>query len=252
MFSYSDGVAIAKTAKPKQKIIGLVSEFDSVKKTKTIADIESESKITPLPNTEKRFSEYIAAPSGGGKTYLATGLIKEYANVYPDKLVYVFSRGDIDDDPAFNDIECTQIPINEDLLENQLDIVEMAKESGNGCVFVFDDCGTISDCALRKEVERIICDILEVGRKYDVNIIVTNHLIIPNERKFARTIMNELTVLTIYPKCGSVQQITHALKTYWGLNKNQIQKILELDSRWVRISKGYPQYVLYEYGAYIL
>ena len=81
---------------------------------------------------------------------------------------------------------------------------------------------------------------------------ITNHLIIPNEKKFARTVLNEIQYLTIFPKSGSSQQIRYVLKTYFGFKDKQITKILNLDSRWVRISKSYPMYILYDKGAYIM
>lgn len=247
-----DGTPIAKTEKPKPVIISVVDNFDGKKKKGQMKEIETEKKIIPVPDITKRFTEYIAGPSGSGKSYMTANLADQYKNVYPHKPIYIFSRGDIEDDPAFSNLEYVQIPINEELLDNPIDIVEMAQETEDGCLFIFDDCGTIHDDKLRKAVEKLIVDILEVGRKYDVNIIVTNHLIIPNERKFARTIMNELSIMTIYPRCGSAQQIAYVLKTYWGLDKKKIAHILALNSRWVRISKTYPQYVLHEHGAYFL
>lgn len=253
-----EGIPIGKihinnNKKKKYQILEYVDEFGiSDKKIKSFKEYKTNNKIIPVPDAYKRFCEYIAGASGSGKSYLASMLIDEYYNLYPDKDIYIFSRGDMADDPAFDDIDYIQIPIDNDLLDNPIDIVKIAQDSGKGCVFLFDDCGTISDKVLHTEVHRIICDILEVGRKYDVNIIVTNHLVNPNEKTFGRTIMNELTVLTIYPKCGSVKQIRYCLSNYWGLDKKQIDTILKLNSRWVRISKSYPQYVLYEHGAYIL
>jgi hypothetical protein len=93
---------------------------------------------------------------------------------------------------------------------------------------------------------------MEVGRKLNCNMIITNHLVIPNEKKFARTLLNEINMISLFPKSGSSQQIKYALKTYWGMNNKQIDKILDLKSRWVIISKTYPQYVLYENGCFIL
>jgi hypothetical protein len=64
--------------------------------------------------------------------------------------------------------------------------------------------------------------------------------------------MNEMQSMTVFPKSGSAQQIKYALKTYFGLDKNQIENIINLPSRWVTIFKGFPQTVMYENGAFIL
>jgi len=119
-------------------------------------------------------------------------------------------------------------------------------------LILFDDTNTVQADKVRKSIGKLINDILEVGRKLNITIVLTNHLVIPNERKESRVIMNEIQSLTVFPKSGSSQQIMYALKTYFGLNKDQIQEILELPSRSVTIYKSYPQYVVYEKGCYIL
>ena len=90
---------------------------------------------------------------------------------------------------------------------------------------------------------------MKVGIKLNCNMIVTSHLVVPNEKKIARTVLNEMHSLTVFPEIGQCQQIKYALKTYFGMNNNQIDKILSTKSRWVRISKTYPQYVVHSGGA---
>jgi len=206
--------------------------------------------IIPLPDFGQRFNEYIAGPSGSGKTTMGVLLATEFQKAFPQKKIFVFSRTEAKKDPAYKNLKIKQIFIDEDLLTNPIDITK--EVSQKGCLIIFDDCGTIRDDKIRKEVEKLMCDSMEVGRKLDVNMIITNHLVIPNEKKFARTLFNELTTFLFFPKSGSSQQIMYSLQTYFGLSKSQILKILQLDSRWVRISKGYPNYILYSHGALIL
>jgi hypothetical protein len=95
-------------------------------------------------------------------------------------------------------------------------------------------------------------DIMEIGRKLNIWLVITNHLVIPNEKKMARTIMNEMHSMTVFPKSGSAQQIRYALKTYFGLTNKQIDEIIKMPSRWITVYKSYPQYVLYDKGSFIL
>lgn len=207
-------------------------------------------KLIPLPNFEERFVEYISGPSGSGKSTMASKIAQEFKNMYPQKPIYIFSRTDAKDDPAFRNLRPIQIKIDESMIENPIDIAHEVTEGG--CLMIFDDCNTIHNEKVKKEVDKLMSDAMEVGRKLNCNIIITNHLVIPNEKKFARTMLNEMNMLTVFPKSGSAQQIKYALKTYYGLSNKQIDKILESPGRWVRISKNYPQYVLNEQGAYIL
>jgi hypothetical protein len=206
-------------------------------------------KISPLLDPNERSVSYIAGPSGSGKTSYAVNLIKNYAKIHPKKTFYLFSRTDYKTDPAYNGLRANQILIDDNLINDPVDITVELKSGG---IVLFDDCNTIQNDNIKKAVDKLMSDIMEVGRKLDITIIITNHLVIPNEKKIARTIMNELQSLTCFPKSGSSQQIEYALKKYFGLNNKQIKIILELPSRWVTISKTYPLYVLYETGCFIL
>lgn len=185
-------------------------------------ELTEDSKLKPLMNMVDRGVYYIAGPSGSGKSTYASSLIKDYIKMYPDTEFYLFSRTDAKNDPAFNGMKINQIRIDDSLLDNPIDI---EKELGERSLLFFDDCGTIQNDKLKHYIEHLMSDIMEVGRKLHINIVITNHLVIPNERKFARTVLNELQYLTFFPKSGSSQQISYALKTYFGLSKRQINTI---------------------------
>ncbi len=206
-------------------------------------------KLIPLPDLTERFVDYVAGPSGSGKSTIAGGLAHEFKALFPKKPIYIFSRTDANKDPAYAKLKPIQISIDETLLEDPMDITQEITEGG--ALIIFDDCNTIPNDKLRKEVEKLMADAMEVGRKLNCNMIITSHLVVPNEKKLARTILNEMHTLTVFPKSGSSQQIKYALKTYFGMNNKQIEKVLDTKSRWVRISKSYPQYVLSSGGAYI-
>ncbi len=212
---------------------------------------EIKASMQPLMNTDssdKRVVEYIAGPSGVGKTTIAIELIKNYLKVFPKTPFYLFSRTPWREDPAYRELE--REPIQIILDESNVDD-DITSKFPHGSLIFFDDVTTIAEKIIKNKIEHLIRDILEVGRKLRLNIIITNHLLVPIDQAFARTIMNELQMLTIFPKSGAVQQITHVLKTYFGFSAVQIKRILALPSRWVRISRTYPQYVLYDKGAYI-
>lgn len=211
-------------------------------------DDRDESFMIPLMNFKDRGVYYIAGPSGSGKSTYAAKLINYYMGVFPNAELYLFSRTNYKNDPAFKGMKINQININ-NLLEDPIDIEKEFKDSRT--VLFFDDCNTIQDDRIKQYLEKLMADVMEIGRKLQINIIITNHLIIPNERKFARTIMNEIQYLTVFPK-GSYQQISHVLKTYFGLSKRQINYIYNLPTRWVTIHKNYPMFVVYEKGAFTL
>ena len=244
------GIPIAKFMnKKKYNLVYLNKNDDSESSDEEkIIELPKTCKFEPRLNPYQRTVSYICGPSGSGKSTYAAELIRAYLN-FQEKEFYIFSRTDCRGDPAFKDLKYTQIAINESLIEDPIDITQ---DLIGGSLVLFDDCNTIQNKKLKDVVEKIMEDILEVGRKLDITIIITSHLVIPNSKNFARTIMNELQYLTVFPKSGSSQQIRYALKTYFGLSNKQIDDILQIKSRWITISKSYPMYVLSERLAYIL
>lgn len=210
----------------------------------------TDGEIEPLLNTQnERAIWYIAGPSGSGKSTQVANLVKTFIKDKKNTNLYMFSRTDYKNDPAYKGLNIYQIEINNDLLDSKMDI---EKEIKPNSVIIFDDVNTIQDNILRKYIEDLMCDIMEIGRKLKINCIITNHLIIPNERKYARCLLNEIQYLSIFPKSGSIQQISYVLKMYFGLTSKQIKNICNIDSRCVTICKLYPNYVLYNKGIFIL
>lgn len=225
------------------------SNQSSEEDTEGFSEFNTNQKIEPLLDMENRSVAYIAGPSGSGKSSFAVMLIKRFLNVRRDCPFYLFSRTSYKLDPVFAGMKINQVMVDESIISEPIDIT---KELVGGCIVLFDDVTTIQDDKLKKAVDKLLADILEVGRKLRIWIVVTNHLVIPNEKKVARTILNEMHSLTVFPKSGSSQQIFYALKQYFGLAKDQVDKIMKLPSRWVMIHKHFPMFVVHEKGIYLL
>jgi hypothetical protein len=198
--------------------------------------------FVPLPKQHEREIDFIAARSGAGKTTVAAKLIKVFHKINPKSPIIIFSRAPIENDPALAGIPMNQINL-EELPTVSIDIT---RDVPMGSMIVFDDTDTIQDNQIKKIVDGIMTDIMEVGRKLKLYTIITQHLILGNDKKKSRTIMNECQYFTCFPKACSAQQIKYALNSHFGFCNKEIQKILDTDSRWVRISKEYPQYIMSE------
>lgn len=206
--------------------------------------------LVPLPSFDTRSVTYVAGPAGAGKSTYAAGQAEKYRKIFPGSPIYIFSR--LDSDPAFDgkfNPPPTRMKIDNTLLTHPIDITKQLKP---GCLVIFDDIDTIQDDKLKKAVLKLENDILEVGRHQNIYIICCCHLINSNDKKFSRTILNEATTITVFPKSGSSYQISYMLKNYFGLNKKQIEEILKMPSRWLTFYKGYPQAVCSEKSCYLL
>lgn len=244
MINFESGRLIAKIkgGKNNNKLIYVDCESEDDDGLKEIGT--SDGKFVPLPDVDRREVVYVAGPSGSGKSTYAADYIKSYLAVFPDKDFFVFSRTDAKDDPAYKGLKFHQVLIDESLLDDPIDIT---KELTNGCIILFDDVNTIQNNNLKKAVDNLMSDIMECGRKLEIYCVITNHLVIPNEKKMARTVLNECTSLTVFPKSGSSHQIKYALRTYFGYTNKQIDNFLKTKSRWITFYKTYPQIVLSQY-----
>ncbi len=255
MFSFDEGIPIAEIydeeGSDDGEILHVMDHNEESDEESEADEYELEGRgfLEPIMDPSQRSISYIAGPSGSGKSTVASKLTRSWMDQFPKKDVFFISRTNYKDDPAWKDLKMIQINADENLVDDPVDITA---EVHDKTLIIFDDVTTIQNDKVRKAVEKMIADILEVGRKLNIWIIITSHLIIGNDKKLARTIMNEMQSLYVFPKSGSSQQIRYALKQYFGLTNRQIDKILSLKSRWIKIQKTCPQYVLYSHGAYIL
>lgn len=239
-------VGIIKGGKSDGKFVYIDDKYDE-----GAEEIElDEGILVPLMNLQdERGIYYVAGPSGSGKSTYAAQLAKNFMKAFPESNMFFFSRTNHEGDPALKGLKLTQIFLDEKILEHPIDI---EKDIPPKSILFFDDFNSIENDKIQNYILKLIRDVMECGRRLQINALITSHLIIPDERKFARNLMNELQFITIFPKSGTVQQITYSFKTYFGLSSKQIKQILALKSRWVTLIKSYPLTILYEKGIYIL
>lgn len=209
--------------------------------------------IWPLPRVDMRDYIYIAGPTGSGKSYLIARLLEGFRDVYPEHSQILFSR--VNDDANFVDFieggQLMQIDIDdEELLDDPIDIKEELLKS----VVIFDDIESMNP-KLTKMLEGIREQIGLQGRDQslsnnDIYCITSNHLL--TDYKRTRSILNEATAMCCFPFSTSAHSLGRCLKLYFGLDRFQIEKIKKLPSRWVMVTRSWPQLVIYQKGIYIL
>lgn len=204
--------------------------------------ILNNGELMQLPTKNTRECIYVAGASGSGKTTYIARYLEEYKRMFPKNKIYIFSK--LHDDEALDALHPIRIVINEELIDNPI----TAEELENSCV-VFDDIDTLEK-GLMEAVTKLRDDLLEIGRHNNIYMCNVSHLLM--NYKSTRRLLNESQTVTFFPKSGSSYHITRFLKVYAGLGREDIQRIINLPSRWVTINKTYPNYILYSQGAYLL
>lgn len=228
----------------KKKII-YINDGTVEKKNKKFSIEKNNCIFEQIPNIKKKLEIiYISGPSGSGKTYYAKKYAKKYKNIYPNNNIFLFSK--LLTDKSIDDIaKIKRIILNQEILNNKI-MPEDLKDS----LVIFDDIGSIRDPKIKKEVYDIVHDCITIGRHYNIKIIITTHLL--TNYKETRSVINECDYVVIFPKSGNYKQIKYFLENYIGCDKYQINKILNLPSRWICIRKIYPTCILHEKGIYLL
>lgn len=196
-----------------------------------------EVEIVPNPSLNRVI--YITAPSGCGKSTLINKILKNYHKINPDNNIYMISRKDYDE--SIDDDLITRIKIDESIIDKDIPINKFSNS-----LVVFDDSDTFPKKILQK-ITNIKNDLIEVGRSYNISVIITSHQ--TTNYSETRRILNECHCICIFPR-GSTYQSSYVLKKYFGLDKNQINKIINSKSRWLCIFK-YPKMVIHEKGVYL-
>tara|TARA_R110002096_G_scaffold376374_1_gene570068 strand:- start:77 stop:910 length:834 start_codon:yes stop_codon:yes gene_type:complete len=207
-------------------------------------DIHDDTKyFFPLP---QKHSEriYISAPSGAGKSTFIGKYLGELRKVKGKKRpIFIFSR--VENDEPLDVYKPIRIPLDRKIFDEE----PLKPEDFRDCILVFDDIDTLIDKPLLKYLQHFRDDLLECGRHYGITTISTTHQIL----NFAETrkLLNEATAIIIFPKATGNYQLRSFLERYMGFDKEQIEHIKTLPSRWLYLSKEYPLYMIYEKGIVI-
>jgi GTPase SAR1 family protein len=237
----SVGKTLAKIVGGKfnNKVVSIADKDNTeITKPLTHLSIPDDGKFQQVPDPEmERQIIYVFGPSGSGKSYYSKMYIKEWQKQNKKGRVYLFSS--LVDDESLDDIKPKRIILDKKLVDDPID-TEMFKD----CMVIFDDIDVIRDREIKEAVYDILNGILEIGRHFNINCILTNHL--PSNGKDTRRILNECHSITYFPHAGAGRQQRYFLENYAGLDVKEMKRIKQMKTRWATIFKTYPMCVMTE------
>lgn len=200
-------------------------------------------KIYPTQDKDQRDSIYITGPAGSGKSTFISQFIEEYIKLYPKRSVVLFSNKS--EDKALDKYKPLRIPLNFDLVDDPIELDELEKS-----LVIFDDIDQITNKQIREAVFNLRDRCLEEGRSKGISVCSVSHQI--TNYKASRICLNEADYVVMFPKSGAKYQINYFLKNYGGLNKDQVNEVMNLPSRAITLHKRYPMCVIYQNGCMVL
>ena len=196
------------------------------------------SFFEPLPEVhpETRSAEFLAGRPGSGKSYFASRKIGRYQKLFPDRPVYGICHTKLKNDPSYAKLGIKQLPLT---FFDSFDIETAFPDTG--CLILFEDWDSLPG-AIRKNVLKAIETILDVGRKLQISIFVTTHLL--SNYHETRTVTHESNIVTLFPQ----NEMFHSVKylcSKLGVDP-EVQSRLRDKGRWVSIHSAQPTYILSE------
>lgn len=218
----------------------------NAKDTFTELEITDGNKIVHIPNlNQERNVLFVAGMSGSGKSYYIRDFVSEYIKKYPKRAIYLFSY--LAQDTTLDKIKKIQrVNIDgNDFLSSNLSSSDF-KES----LVIFDDIDCIPNKRLKDKVMNLLQQMLQIGRHDKVSVCYACHEVC--NAKETKPILNESQSITIFPQTLGKMKIKYLLENYFGFDKDEIEKLKKIDSRFVTIMKSYPKVVFGSNEIYIL
>jgi hypothetical protein len=124
-------------------------------------------------------------------------------------------------------------------------LVEKPLENAIGAfedsLVIFDDIEALVG-EERKAVNELLDALLTLGRHSRTSVIVASHL--PARGKETRLLLSESHRFVLMPHALGFNTLQYLCKAHVGLTVQQIQDLRSVPSRWVCLSKTFPQYQL--------
>ena len=207
-------------------------------------EMKDNSVIQAVPYIHKTERVFISGQTECGKSYWMKNYMNQYRRMDEKRKIYLFS--DVEEDSEIDSIKkLTRIQIDEAIIDQPPD-----PSNFSNSICIFDDTDSIQNKKVLNALQVFRDSLLRRGRHNNISVLISNHL--ATDYKATRIILNECNKIVIYPSSGGLYQIKYMLSKYIGLEKNQIDKILKLPSRWALIHKNYPMYVVSEKNIYLL
>ena len=222
--SVGKDIAILKNKTTKKKKTIHVSEStEDVRNPFEIIEAKGNEFIQVAPSLkDERSMIYVVGMSGSGKSYWTTQYVKEYLKKNKKNKVHLISP--ISDDKNINSLKPNRInPNTQAFLDDPPECIDF-KDS----ILICDDIEAY-DKRTTSRVMNLVNSIATTGRHHNVSLMMFCH--------------TATTQIVLFPANMTGKSSKYLLDNYFGLDKNQIKNIKNVDSRHVAILRSYPMVI---------
>lgn len=196
--------------------------FDKIK-------LPPNSYFQPYPIGKCFSVTYCYGQSGSGKSYYANMYAKNYKKMYPNNDVYLLTHPEADTDPAFDGTGVIRIDVSM-FLEDTPKLDDFKNS-----LLIFDDYENIKPKELNDIIHKLIDDVASLGRKKCISAFAISHL--ASNYKKTKLLLGETNQIVVYMHTSAKTQVNYLLENYGNCDKEQLQYLRTLPSRWVCVNK---------------
>lgn len=207
-------------------------------------------QLIPRPTkSSQRNTLFIAGEAGAGKSYFVREYAKRYKTTFPKNSIYLISYLDEDETlDAYKEIirlNAFQPEFLDECLEEKF-----VKTEFSDSLVIFDDLDSIVNKKTKTQIYGLINIMLRLGRHYGTSVAYVGHELYASPE--LKCILNESQTITFFPKFLSYKKLRYLLEVYFGLSKDQIERIRAIRDRSVTYVKGSDKIILSDTKCFIL
>lgn len=188
---------------------------------------------------------FIAGGTLCGKSTLASILSHDYNNCFPKNKIALVSC--VENDQNYNNQRLKNvypIKVSEDLIDDPIELEEL-----HDSLSIFDDIQASGNRYLTATLEDLRDRALKAGRHHHTDVIVTSQTLLDGKRT-KECLCNCFQIIG-FPHSAGRYQLSQFLKRYMSMGNQDIERIINVPSRYVLINRTSPTFIIHDHGVFI-
>ena len=214
------------------------------KSLKKELDYGLQTEIFPIIEDES-YRKFLSGLSGSGKSFYISKFLKHNKPTKEGAGIFLFSP--VQNDEALSNVK-NLIHLELDELERKLKREFLVEDIPEGSVVIFDDIESYPKPEAKRYMQ--LRDIIaERGRHRKISLISVSHN--ATNGHATKVQIRESQYWVLFPKFNA-RDTRNLLKIYGGLDKSEIDKIMNMNTRWLLYRKAVPKYAIGQHSVLAL
>ena len=244
------GLTIATAPKHKRhpRVFINLREHDGGFSSSRDHTIDLDRPVILEPDVSRVNRAVFAGSSGAGKSHAVGAWVKKAIADQPQD---VFVISNVSEDKSIDSIPGIVRLSPADIVAEMEDLGRpLETKDFDSSIVIFDDVEQVTPRTTRAALIQLRDMLLQEGRHEDVQSIAAIHTLLGGHD--TKKLLQEATIVTLFPRAGATAHIQTYLKTYIGFSPAERKRFLALNTRAASLSVVAPRFVVHDRGAYLV